>query len=180
MQSPPREDKFCWYIQYQPWRNGCIFPPRGWPKHLRYCYRRDTFKRSKFFISTNFHKILRVLNQISQILWLRLDPEHLKRLKKVQILILRCIIFIILTMIELLLSIEHQFYYMFRIVLELLMCTHIFNCTKRCISFPQQNLIYRKMCWFHVVLILNSYSCLVDGKVPLWFKNIKWYLNKEH
>lgn len=34
-------------------------------QNSRYCYSRDTFKRSKFAISENFHKVLRALNQIS-------------------------------------------------------------------------------------------------------------------
>ena len=34
-------------------------------QNSRYCYTRDTFKRSKFAISENFHKVLQALNQIS-------------------------------------------------------------------------------------------------------------------
>lgn len=34
-------------------------------QNARYIYTRDTFKRSKFAVSENFHKVLRTLNQIS-------------------------------------------------------------------------------------------------------------------
>lgn len=44
-------------------------------QNSRYCYTRDTFKRSKFAISENFNKVLRALNQISPSFMATAGPE---------------------------------------------------------------------------------------------------------